>query len=307
MKVLAQLLKQECRLVGVSGVLIFMLNIGQIIWFYEIGRFIEAIEKRQSDLRGYLYILLIITAINLILIYVEQMVLYYTSEKIAHNLRMGYVKNFINLNLKEKESFGVGNVISRYQNEISEVIEYIRGTLFEFVSTLFTIIITVIYLILQNLFLTVVIMIPIIGIIGYVTWSSKLIQRMVAKAQDEKVKLNEITYAILDNFSMLKLFDALPFLRKKHSKCVQEWKKEAIRAEKRCALYLSLSGLLSHFPLLLLLFVGGSMVVYEKMSFGALFIFLNLSKNLTRTFMNMPEFIASFRRFETNLSRIQIN
>ena len=152
MKVLGQLLKQECRLVGVSGVLIFMLNIGQIIWFYEIGRFIEAIEKRQSDLRGYLYILLIITAINLILIYVEQMVLYYTSEKIAHNLRMGYVKNFINLNLKEKESFGVGNVISRYQNEISEVIEYIRGTLFEFVSTLFTIIITVIYLILQNLF-----------------------------------------------------------------------------------------------------------------------------------------------------------
>ena len=72
------------------------------------------------------------------------------------------------------------------------------------------------------------------------------------------------------------------------------------------ALYNTLSGILSKVPLLLLLTVGGFMVIRGDILIGTLIVFLYLQGSLTQSIMNLPNWIANFKVFTTNLSRIEI-
>lgn len=74
--------------------------------------------------------------------------------------------------------------------------------------------------------------------------------------------------------------------------------------ERVAAGLMSLSGLLSFVPLLLLLGFGGVMVVNGEISTGIFYIFINLSGNVSGFLQNMPNMYAAFRRFEASAERL---
>lgn len=67
---------------------------------------------------------------------------------------------------------------------------------------------------------------------------------------------------------------------------------------------MSLSGLLSFVPLLLLLAFGGAMVIKGEISIGLFYIFIILSGNVSGFLQNMPNIYAAFRRFEATVGRL---
>ena len=67
---------------------------------------------------------------------------------------------------------------------------------------------------------------------------------------------------------------------------------------------MSLSAVLSCIPLMLLLLVGGTLVIHGDISIGLVYIFINLSGNVSGVMMNMPSHLARLRRFIGNLERI---
>lgn len=72
------------------------------------------------------------------------------------------------------------------------------------------------------------------------------------------------------------------------------------------ALYNTLSGVLSRIPLLLLLLIGGFMVIRGDILMGTLIVFVIMQGSLSESIMNLPNWIANFKVFTTNLSRIDI-
>lgn len=68
---------------------------------------------------------------------------------------------------------------------------------------------------------------------------------------------------------------------------------------------MSVSALLSCIPFLLLFLVGGAQVIDGSLSIGSLYIFINLSGNVSGVMMNMPGRIAMFRKFSADMERVE--
>ena len=84
------------------------------------------------------------------------------------------------------------------------------------------------------------------------------------------------------------------------------WKKQWEKMGRLSALYNTLSGVLSRIPLLLLLLIGGFMVIRGDILMGTLIVFVIMQGSLSESIMNLPNWIANFKVFTTNLSRIDI-
>ena len=85
---------------------------------------------------------------------------------------------------------------------------------------------------------------------------------------------------------------------------LSEWENASVKKEKVSARLMSLSGVLSFMPLLLLLGFGGFMVVNGEISKGIFYIFINLSGNVSGFLQNMPGIYANFRRFSASVGSL---
>ena len=55
---------------------------------------------------------------------------------------------------------------------------------------------------------------------------------------------------------------------------------------------------------MLTIWIGGLFVIKGRMSLGDLYIFINLSGNVSGILMNMPSFIGQFRVFMGNVQKL---
>ncbi len=69
---------------------------------------------------------------------------------------------------------------------------------------------------------------------------------------------------------------------------LSEWEDMNVKKERIATGLMSLSGVLSFVPLLLLLGAGGAMVMNGEISIGIFYIFINLSGNVSGFLQNMP-------------------
>ena len=74
--------------------------------------------------------------------------------------------------------------------------------------------------------------------------------------------------------------------------------------EKKKALLMSISAVITNIPLLLIILIGGKLVILGKLSLGELYVFISLSGNVSGILMNMPSFIMQFRIFGANLKKL---
>ena len=89
-----------------------------------------------------------------------------------------------------------------------------------------------------------------------------------------------------------------------YSTLLTEWEKLNISMEKKKALLMSISAVITNIPLLLIILIGGKLVILGKLSLGELYVFISLSGNVSGILMNMPSFIMQFRIFGANLKKL---
>jgi ABC-type multidrug transport system fused ATPase/permease subunit len=117
--------------------------------------------------------------------------------------------------------------------------------------------------------------------------------------------MNRHADTLISAFPVIKLYNAARIAADNYGSAADGWRKAATRLERAKARLMSLSGVLSNVPLLLLLLVGGRMALANVITVGTLYIFINLSGNVSGVLMNMPGHIAAFRQFSGNLARIR--
>ncbi|HML49082.1 MAG TPA: ABC transporter ATP-binding protein [Clostridia bacterium] len=228
----------------------------------------------------------------------------WTCETLAHDLRMSYARHFAALSLLEVEALNAGEQLSMLQNEIQEISAFLRANLSSLIHDLIKFVGTFAWLLWLNPSLTLLSNAPVALLLIYTAYSSRIIGQAAQESQQANQDMNGFADTLVSVFPVLRLFEAGPLLRGRYGAALDRWEGAVIREERRKARLMSLSAFLSYSPLLMLFLVGGTQVLRGTATLGMLYIFLNLSGNVSGVMMNLPGRIGQFRRFEANLRRL---
>lgn len=252
----------------------------------------------------------IVTGILIILFhtvseYLSSYLAFYTCEIFAHEMRMGYVRYYLESDIRVLSKLNVGEEQSAMQNELKDISDYMNENLFSLMKQFGTFIITVLFLLCQSFKLAILSILPVVPLIVYCSFSSKIIRNYTEQCQDSKKDINGLADMILELFPIIQVFGAYKLIDSTMQERLSEWKNANIKKEQVSARLMSLSGVLSFLPLMLLLGLGGSMVMNGEISIGIFYIFINLSGNVSGFLQNMPKFYANFRRFGASVGRLE--
>ena len=238
--------------------------------------------------------------------YITNLISAWAVETMAHDLRMGYARHFASLSFSEIEDMNVGEQLSRLQNEIGDVSVFLRTQITVFVEDFIKFIATFSFMLCLNPQLTLIANAPSLLILLYTLFSSRVIGHAAMETQRANASMNGFADTLVTVFPVMKLFDAMHLVQGEYNSALADWEDAASREERRRSLLMSLSGLMSVIPLLLLFLEGGRQVIGGAAAIGTLYIFINLSGNVSGVLMNLPGRIAMFRRFSANCKRLEL-
>lgn len=313
MKIVKKLIRLH-RFLFLSAALVTLLSavlsvswnkfLAQILDFFE-----EAVSFGSGDRRGAAMGILpagiCVILLQIISEYLSSCLASYTCELFAHDMRMGYARYYLQSDIRTLSGLNAGEEQSAMQNELKEISDYLHENLFPIIKQFATFIITVIFLLCQNFKLAVFSIFPVIPLIFYCAFSSRVIKAYTLQCQESKKKLNGSAEIILDLFPVIQVYGACRLVKGMMGEGLAEWEAANIRKERVCAGLMSLSGVLSFVPLLLLLGLGGFMAINAEITTGTLYIFINLSGNVSGFLQNMPGIYAAFRRFGASALRLE--
>lgn len=229
----------------------------------------------------------------------------YTCEIFAHEMRMAYVRYYLQGDIRMLSRLNVGEEQSAMQNELKDISDYLNENLFSLVKQFGTFAVTVVFLLSQNVKLASISILPVIPLIVYCACSSKIIKNYTAQCQSSKQKINGLADMILELFQIIQVYDAYKLIKGTMAENLSKWEKTNVKKERVTAGLMSLSGVLSFVPLLLLFGAGGAMVINGEISIGIFYIFINLSGSVSGFLQNMPGIYANFRRFGASVDRLE--
>lgn len=228
----------------------------------------------------------------------------YAGEYAVHDLRMSLAKMTMRKEYASIVKESGAELISLQQNEMEDISRYISENLFTLCSTVINFVFTLLFLLMQNAKLTLLYLIPVAGMAVYTTVSGKVIYRYTKREQEAQKKMNGAAGTLLSLFPVVRIYEAEALLRQSYRARVEEWKEAVVIQEKTKAKLMSVSGMLSCIPLVLLMLVGGRMILKGTLTLGMLYVFINLSGNVSGVMINISVHLANFRRLCGNLERV---
>ena len=228
----------------------------------------------------------------------------YAGEYAVHDLRM----RLAGMTVRRDYAFVVkesgAELISLQQNEMEEINRYISDNLFTLCTTVFNFVFTLVFLLMQNAKLTLLYLLPVAGMAVYTTLSGKVIYRYTKREQEAQKKMNGVAGTLLSLFPVVRIYEAQGLLRRSYEERIDGWKEAVVAQERTKAKLMSVSGMLSCIPLVLLMLVGGRMILQGTLTMGVLYLFVNLSGNVSGVMINISVHLANFRRFCGCLERV---
>ncbi|MDE6620247.1 MAG: hypothetical protein K2K74_07125 [Lachnospiraceae bacterium] len=310
MKILKQLIQLHKILFLAAVLFTFLSVLLNLCWNKFLAKLLDVLEnadlfylKNEMGKLGAIGILIVLmhTFSEFLSSYLSS----WTCETFAHEMRMGYAKSYLQSDIQALSKLNVGEEQSAMQNELKEISDYLSENLFSLMKQSGTFAVTVIFLLCQHFNLAVLSIVPVIPLIFYCSFSSKMIKNYTQQCQNSRKKINGLADTILELFPMIQIYDAYQLIKGTMMENLSAWGDSNIRKERISARLMSLSGVLSFVPLLLLLGFGGVMVIHGEISMGIFYIFINLSGNVSGFLQNMPGIYAGFRRFSASVDRLE--
>lgn len=303
MKILKQLIQLH-KILFIMAVLTTVLSvIFNLCWNKYLAQLLDGLGNTEMHpcLTTGILIVLIHAASEFLSTYLSS----YTCEIFAHEMRMGYARYYVQSDIRTLAGLNVGEAQSAMQNELKEISDYMSEQLFSLMKQFGTFAMTVLFLLWINFKLAMLSIVPVIPLIFYCSFSSKVIKKYTQQCQYSRKKLNGLADMILELFPVIQIYDACKLIQGAVKENLSEWGNASIKKEQTSARLMSFSGVLSFVPLLLLLGFGGAMVIQEEISLGTFYIFINLSGNVSGFLQNMPGIYAGFRRFSASVDRLE--
>lgn len=313
MKILKRLIKLHKFLFMTAVLFTFLSVILNLYWNKFLAEMLDIlgdatllhVKDRTKTLSAVLTMGIIIILLHTISEYTSSYLAFYTCEIFAHHMRMGYARYYLQSDIRMLSKLNVGEEQSAMQNELKDISDYLKENLFSLMKQFGAFVVTTIFLLFQNYKLAMLSILPVIPLILYCSFSSKIIKDYTEQCQRSKKKINGLADMILDLFPVIQVYGAYKLVRGAMKENLSEWENASVEKERVSARLMSLSGGLSFIPLLLLLGFGGFMVVNREISRGLFYIFINLSGNVSGFLQNMPGIYANFRRFGASVGSLE--
>lgn len=228
----------------------------------------------------------------------------YAGEYAVHDLRMELAAVAMKRDYASIAKENSAELISVQQNEMEEISRYLSDNFFTLCTTATSFVFTLLFFLTQNVKLTVLYLLPVMGMAVYTMISGKVIYRYTKKEQEQQKKMNGVAGTLLSLFPVVRLYEAEVLLEQRYTERIDGWKNAVVAQEKTKARLMSISGMLSCIPLVLLMLVGGRMIFQGTLTIGMLYVFINLSGNVSGVMINISVHLANFRRFCGNLERV---
>ena len=313
MKIIKQLINLHRVLFTIAILLTFLSIILSLCWNKCLAGMIDILgdsflfdfEDQKSVLISLIMAGIVVILLHTISEYLSSYLASYTCEIFAHEMRMGYVRYYLESDIRMLSKLNVGEEQSAMQNELKDISDYLNENLFSLMKQFGAFIVTAVFLLCQNFKLAALSILPVVPLIVYCSCSSKIIKSYTEQCQDSKKEINGLADMILDLFPIIQIYGAYKLIDRTMQERLLEWGNANIKKERVSAGLMSLSGVLSFVPLLMLLGMGGFMVINGEISIGIFYIFINLSGNVSGFLQNMPIFYANFRRFSASVGRLE--
>ena len=274
-----------------------------LVWNRQLAVLIDLVTSGQTVTKSIIMNLVVILAAYILMSGATTFVSGVTCTGINYSLRQNYIQKISNQNLPTQKLNG-GKEASVFLNELTAVSNFISENLFFMFDSLIKFIGSFGWLIYLNPFLAITSNLPVFFIIIYISFSSKILQKYTLKTNEEKSKINSVTDSLMNLFPVIRLYQAQKMILENYSDLLTKWEKLNVSMEKKKALLMSISAVITNIPLLLIILIGGKLVILGKLSLGELYVFISLSGNVSGILMNMPSFIMQFRIFGANLKKL---
>lgn len=228
----------------------------------------------------------------------------YAGEYAVHDLRMKLARVTMGREYADLVKENSAELVSLQQNEMEDINRYISDNLFTLCTTVVNFVFTLLFLLTQNAKLTLLYLLPVAGMAVYTTLSGKVIYRYTKREQEQQRKMNGVAGTLLSLFPVVRIYEAETLLKESYRRRIEGWKDAVVTQERTKAKLMSVSGMLSCIPLVLLMLVGGRMILKGTLTMGMLYVFVNLSGNVSGVMINISVHLANFRRFCGNLERV---
>lgn len=218
--------------------------------------------------------LVIISMVNSFLSYIQQYIVSSVGENLTLSLRKDISKKINKLPLKYFDSHKKGDVMSRVTNDLEKVSLVMQVGFMQFISSCFTIILTIISMLILNLKLSLIIFI-FIGISAIATnYVSSLSQRYYAYNFDAMGQLSGKIEEVYSGNRIIKIFNQQEDIIQE----VTELNKKQFEANRKAqfvdfAIYPTIR-LLSQLGFVATAIIGGIMTLNGQISLGAIQAFL---------------------------------
>lgn len=313
MRIIRKLIRSHKFLFFTASMFTFLSVLANLYWnrflAYAIDRLGSVLPSGFQDAETVI-MQLFMTAVFIILFntvieFLSSYMASYTCEVFAHEMRMSYSRFYLQSDILTLSKWNVGEEQSAMQNELREISAYLNENLFSFMKQFAAFVVTVIFLFCQSGKLTLLTIFPVIPLLIYCYFSGRIIKNLTERCQKSKAQINGLAGILLELFPVMQVYDAHELIHGTMDERMLEWQNWNIRKERITARLMSFSGLLSFVPLLLLLGFGGLMVINGEISMGILYIFINLSGDVSGFLQNMPGIYAGFRRFYASVCRLE--
>lgn len=274
-----------------------------LVWNRQLAVLIDLVTSGQTVTKSIIMNLVVILAAYILMSGATTFVSGVTCTGINYSLRQNYIQKISNQNQPTQKLNG-GKEASVFLNELTAVSNFISENLFFMFDSLIKFIGSFGWLIYLNPFLAITSNLPVFFIIIYISFSSKILQKYTLKTNEDNSKINSVTDSLMNLFPVIRLYQAQKMILENYSSLLTEWEKLNISMEKKKALLMSISAVITNIPLLLIILIGGKLVILGKLSLGELYVFISLSGNVSGILMNMPSFIMQFRIFGANLKKL---
>ncbi len=307
MTLIFRLLRRRAWLVSVALAVSLLPALAMLFWNSHLSRIINLVSG-GSGIPSELLIAALISGLALCSFNMVSGVLSgLTCEYISHDLRMGYASRLSKMKPIDAEKLNAGERLSVLQNEIASATTFLNSRIIQLVSDFISFIASFVWLMTLNPVLTLSSNLPVIPIMLYIVWSSGVIKSATESELSAKGHMNRYADTLITLFPVIKLYQAENMVIGGYASALDDWEGHSLKAERTRAKLSSLSAVFSSLPLLMLLGVGGYMTIKGSLSIGELYVFVNLSGNVSGVLMNMPGRIAELRRFSAVMKRLAPN
>lgn len=305
MHLLKSLLRKRKYLILTAILLNILSVLFTLLWNIQLRHMIDSVSQGQQIPGNLVVRAVLLTAVISISVLLTDSVSGCSCELMTHDLRMGFAGRLAEMSLPELERINAGEQVSGFQNEIGEVSDYMTENMVKLAGDAIRFAGTLILLLSVCPILTAGTCLPVAGIVAYVIYSSQIINRLTHQEKEARKKMDGYVDTVLTLFPIIRIYDAAGLLQERFRAENRIWRQAAEKREKTAAELMSLSALLSSIPVLLLFLLGGYLTQRQIITIGTLYLFLNLSGNVTGIMMNMPGHIAAFRKFEAHMNRLE--